>query len=251
MLPSSPLPARGAPASAPPGATAVVDEQGLDATVASVAASRERWANTSVAERVGLLERVIADTLAAAPDWIADACRAKGIAPGTPAVGEEWINLAIAVGNARPLRDSLRDIGRDGRPKLPGPLTAGPGARVVAPVFSPNAYDRMLYPGTRAEVWMPPGRTAGEVTSQQAWAYREPRPDPVVELVLGAGKVSSIAPRDLSKRASPLGWPRRPRGTTSRSAGQDCRFSDETSGRALYVQLTTPVFRTNSLPTPG
>ena len=166
-------------------------------TVASVAASRERWANTSVAERVGLLERVIADTLAAAPDWIADACRAKDIAPGTPAVGEEWINLAIAIRNARLLRDSLRDIGRDGRPKLPGPLTAGPGGRVVAPVFPPNAYDRILYPGTRAEVWMPPGRTAAEVTRQQAWAYREPRPDPVVELALGAGNVSSIAPRDL------------------------------------------------------
>ena len=197
VLPSSPLPVRGASASAPAGATAVVDEAGLGAAVASVAASRERWANTSVAERIGLLERVIADTLAAAPDWIADACRAKDIAPGTPAVGEEWINLAIAVRNARLLRDSLRDIGRDGRPRLPGPLTAGPGGRVVAPVFPLNGYDRMLYPGTRAEVWMPPGRTAGEVTSQQAWAYREPRPEPVVELVLGAGNVSSIAPRDL------------------------------------------------------
>jgi acyl-CoA reductase-like NAD-dependent aldehyde dehydrogenase len=197
VLPSSPLPARGASASAPPGATAVVDVEGLDAAVASVAASRERWANTSVGERVGLLERVIADTLAAAPDWIADACRAKGIAPGTPAVGEEWINLAIAVRNARLLRDSLRDIARDGRPRLPGPLAAGPGGRVVAPVFPPSVYDRVLYPGTRAEVWLPPGRSAAEVTGQQAWAYREPRPDPVVELVLGAGNVSSIAPRDL------------------------------------------------------
>ena len=102
VLPSALLPTRGAPASVPPPATAVVDRECLDAAVASVAASRERWANTSVGERVGLLERVITDTLAAAPDWIADACRHKGIAPGTPAVGEEWINLAIAVRNARP-----------------------------------------------------------------------------------------------------------------------------------------------------
>jgi len=55
----------------------------------------------------------------------------------------------------------------------------------------------MLYPGTRAEVWLPPGRSAAEVRGQQAWAYREPRLDPVVELALGAGNVSSIAPRDL------------------------------------------------------
>ena len=197
MLPSSPLPVRGAPASAPPGASAVVDEAGLAAAVETVAASRERWANTSVAERIGLLERVIADTLAAAADWVADACRAKGIAPGTPAVGEEWHNLAIVVGNARLLRESLRDIGRGGRPRLPGPLASGPGGRVVAPVFPPSAYDRMLFPGTRAEVWMAPGRTASEVRSQQAWAYREPRLEAVVELVLGAGNVSSIVPRDL------------------------------------------------------
>ena len=160
-------------------------------------ASRERWASTSVAERIGLLDRVIADTLAAAPDWVADACRAKGIAPGTPAVGEEWINLAIVVRNARLLRESLRDIGRDGRPRLPGPLGSGPEGRVVAPVFPAGVYDRMLFPATTGEIWLPPGRTAGEVSGQQAWAYREPRPEPVVELVLGAGNVSSIAPRDL------------------------------------------------------
>jgi acyl-CoA reductase-like NAD-dependent aldehyde dehydrogenase len=196
-LPSSPLPARGAPASAPPSAAGVVDEEGLGEAVATVAASRERWASTSVAERIGLLERVIADTLAAAPEWIGDVCRAQGIEPGTSAVGEEWGQLAIVVRNARLLRESLRDIGRDGRPKLPGALASGPGGRVVAPVFPAGAYDRMLFPGTRAGVWMPPGRTAGEVSGQQAWAYREPRPEPVVELVLGAGNFSSIAPRDL------------------------------------------------------
>jgi acyl-CoA reductase-like NAD-dependent aldehyde dehydrogenase len=196
-VPPSQLPARGAPASAPPSATAVVDREGLGEAVGAVAASRERWANTSVAERIGLLERVITDALAAAPDWIADACRAKGIEPGTPAVGEEWIHLAMVVRNARLLRESLRDIARDGRPKLPGPLGSGPGNRVVAPVFPPSAYDRAPFPGTSAEVWLPPGRTAAEVRGQQAWAYREPRPEPVVELVLGAGNVSSIAPRDV------------------------------------------------------
>ena len=196
-MPPSRLLARGASASAPPAATAVVDREGLGEAVATVAASRKRWANTSVAARIGLLDRVITDTLAAAPDWVADACRAKRIEPGTPAVGEEWHHLAIVVRNARLLRDSLRDIARDGRPKLPGALASGPGGRVIAPVFPPSVYDRMLFPATTGEIWMPPGRTAAEVWGQQAWAYREPRPDPVVELVLGAGNVSSIAPRDL------------------------------------------------------
>jgi aldehyde dehydrogenase (NAD(P)+) len=150
-LPPSPLPARGAAAFAPPSAAAVVDEEGLGEAVAAVAANRERSANTSVAERIGLLERVIADTLAAAPEWIADAGRAKGIATGTPAVGEEWVQLAFVVRNARLLRDSLRDIARDGRRKLPGPLASGPEGRVVAPVFPGSVYDydRMVFLGTR------------------------------------------------------------------------------------------------------
>src|SRR5438552_1663899 len=76
---------RGAPASAPPRPDAIVDRQGLDETVGSVHAARERWARTSVPE---------------------------GLA-------------------------------------------------------------------------------------SQAWAYQEPRPEPVVELVLGAGNIASLAPRDV------------------------------------------------------
>jgi hypothetical protein len=162
-----------------------------------VGESRERWAQTTAGERVVLLERVIADLLATADVWIADACRAKGIAPGSPPAGEEWQNLGLVVRNARLLRNSLRDIEREGRPRLPSGPSDGPDRRVVVPVFPPDGYDRALYPATRAEVWMPPGRSAEEVLAQQGWAYREPRPSPVVELVLGAGNVSSMAPRDV------------------------------------------------------
>jgi hypothetical protein len=101
------------------------------------------------------------------------------------------------VRNARLLRNSLRDIEREGRPRLPGAPSPGPDGRVVVPVFPPDRYDRALFPATRAEVWMLPGRSAEEVLAQQAWAYRELRPEPVVELVLGAGNVSSLAPRDV------------------------------------------------------
>ena len=140
---------------------------------------------------------MIADTLAAAPDWIADACRAKGIAPGTPPVGEEWIHLAIVVRNApvvarQPARHRARSAS-----EATGRARSGPEERVVAPVFPASPYDRMLFPGTRAEVWMPPGRTARR--GERAAGVGVPRaaPEPVVELVLGAGNVSSIAPRDL------------------------------------------------------
>src|SRR2546421_441596 len=86
---------------------------------------------------------------------------------------------------------------REGRPQLPSPLTAGADGRVIARVFPVSVYDRLLSPGITGEVWMPPGRSADEVLASQAWAYQEPRPEPVVELVLGAGNIASLAPRDV------------------------------------------------------
>jgi acyl-CoA reductase-like NAD-dependent aldehyde dehydrogenase len=190
--------ARGAPASAPPDPTATFDRQALDDAVAAVDAGRERWARTSVGDRVALLGQIIDDTLAAAADWVADAARAKGIPAGTPAVGEEWHSgPALVARTARLLSDSLSDIARDGRPRLPGALRSGPGGRVLAPVFPANVYDRMLYPSTTGEIWMPPGRSEDEVLAEQAWAYHDPRPEPIVDLVLGAGNIASLAPRDV------------------------------------------------------
>ena len=189
---------RGAPASAPPSPTAVVDEQALDAVVGGVHANKERWARTSVSERIALLERVIEDTAAAGAAWVEEAARQKGIPAGTPAVGEEWQGgPALVARMARLLRNSLRDIEKHGRPQLPGDLKTGPDRRVIAPVFPADIYDRILFPSTAIEMWMPPGRSADEVIAQQAWAYRGDGQAPVLELVLGAGNVASLAPRDV------------------------------------------------------
>jgi acyl-CoA reductase-like NAD-dependent aldehyde dehydrogenase len=189
---------RGAPASAPPSPTAVVNEQALDSVVGAVHANRERWARTSVTERIALLERVIDDTMAAGEAWVDEAARQKGIPAGTAAVGEEWHSgPALVARMARLLRNSLRDIEKHGRPQLPGDLKTGPGGRVIAPVFPNDIYDRLLFPSSSGEVWMPPGRSADEVLAAQAWAYRGDGQPPVVELVLGAGNIASLAPRDV------------------------------------------------------
>ena len=189
---------RGAPASAPPRPDSVVDKAAFDAALATVADGRERWARTGPAERAALLDRVIADTMAAAEDWVGDAIRAKGIPAGTPAVGEEWHSgPALVARMARLLRDSLLDIDRQGRPKLPGDLKTGADGRVIAPAFPSGGYDRILYPSTSGEIWMPPGRSAQEVLDQQAWSYRPGGPAPVLELVLGAGNIACLAPRDV------------------------------------------------------
>ena len=102
----------------------------LDAAVADVAAHAASWAATGPASRAGLLDRVLQDTRAAAEGWLAEACRAKGLDPGSSEAGEELLaGIVTVVRMARLLRDSLRQIARTGRPGHPGPVTVAADGR--------------------------------------------------------------------------------------------------------------------------
>lgn len=188
--------ARGSAPAAQP-AAGPTDVDALDRAVEDVAGRARWWAGTRPADRAALLDRVLADTVAAAEDWLDDACRAKGLGRRTPAAGEELLSGVLPfVRLARLLRDSLLDIERTGRPRFPGPVRPAPGDRLAFGVFPADGYDRLLYQGYRAEVWMPPGRSRAEVEAGQAAAYRDPAAAEGVAVVLGAGNVASLGPRD-------------------------------------------------------
>jgi aldehyde dehydrogenase (NAD(P)+) len=72
-----------------------------------------------------------------------------------------------------------------------------PDGQLVVEVFPQSAYDKLLLSGIRAEVWMEPGVTAGNLQQNMAAFYRRKDPEGVVSLVLGAGNVASIAPLDV------------------------------------------------------
>lgn len=192
---SGPVTRGAAPAGqAPVGPT---DTAALDRAVDEVAARAGWWAGTGPAARAALLERVLADTVAAAEGWLDDACAAKGLERQSPAAGEELLSGVLPfVRLARLLRRSLLDIERTGRPRYPGPVRPAPGDRLSFGVFPTDSYDRLLYPGYRAEVWMPPGVSRAELEAGQASAYRDPVAAQGVAVVLGAGNVASLGPRD-------------------------------------------------------
>lgn len=169
----------------------------LDVAVSEVAAHVSSWAATGPGSRASLLDWVLRDTRAAADGWLADACRAKGLRPGSPEAGEElFAGIVTFVRMARLLRDSIREIGRNGRPRYPGPATEAADGRVRVGVFPSSPYDRVLFAQTSAEVWMEPGVSRADVDAGQAWAYRDPERAKGLSLVLGAGNVASLAPRD-------------------------------------------------------
>lgn len=170
----------------------------LDAALERVAANATAWAQVSARERARLLERVVVDTLSVAEEWNDAACAAKGLDPQGPDGGEELFSgVGTFVRMAQALRQSMLDIAASGRPRYPGPVHHRPGERIAIQVMPATVFDRILYAGVTAEVWMEPGVTEDEVRATQAASYREPLAAAGVALVLGAGNVASLGPRDV------------------------------------------------------
>jgi hypothetical protein len=178
-----------------------LDTQALDAVVNEVADHSTAWAKTDAAARADVLEEVITDTMAAADDWLAAACAAKGLTPGTTEAGEElFTGIGTFVRMARLLRDALRDIAKDGKPSFAGPVRQAPDGRLRVQVFPDGAFDRLTFPQTTAEIYMQPGVTRDTLVAEQAAAYTDPMAHAGTALVLAAGNVASLGPRDaLSK----------------------------------------------------
>lgn len=170
----------------------------IDAALGRLATKAEWWAGTSVEERIGLLERVMADTRDAAEEWVRDACAHKGISFDEQVAGEEWfVGPVLTIRLARLLRDSLIDISRSGVPSPPGPVTQREDGRTIVGVFPTSPLEKVLYAGVTAEQWMEPGVTPENLTAHQAAGYSPwETPQPGVLALLGAGNVAGIAPMD-------------------------------------------------------
>jgi hypothetical protein len=169
----------------------------LDMAVEEVRAHAGEWAAQSLADRIALVDQLRRDVVRVAERWVALSVEAKEIAPATPPEGEEWLTGPyLMLRNLRQLQRSLADIARYGHPRIPGAVTAHAHGQVMARVFPGDVWDRLLFRGFSADVWMQPGVTVADLPSSRALAYREPDGGGVVALVLGAGNISSIPPLD-------------------------------------------------------
>ncbi len=175
-----------------------LDTAALDGIVNDVADRAPSWAGTDASTRADLLQQVIADTMASEDEWLAAACEAKGLAPGSSEAGEElFAGVGTFVRMARLLRDALRDIAKDGKPAFAGPVREASGGRLRVQVFPASAFDRITFPQTTAEIWMQPGVTRDALVAGQAAAYADPVAHAGTALVLAAGNVASLGPRDV------------------------------------------------------
>ncbi len=175
----------------------VVDSSSLDVTLSTVHHSATSWHKLAIADRVAILNEILVDTVAISREWTLAACEHKGLDPDAPEYGEElFAGVGTFVRLVRTFRDSLHDLDKSGRPHYPGPLKRHSNDRISVGVAPANLFDRILYLGMSAEVWMQPGVDEQQVQEGQAMAYKPGGSTPGVCLVLGAGNVASLAPRD-------------------------------------------------------
>jgi acyl-CoA reductase-like NAD-dependent aldehyde dehydrogenase len=172
-------------------------QRDLDAAVATLRSRAGAWTATGIDPRLALLEELVRDTLAAAPEWTTHAAAAKGIRRDSQLMGEDWVSGPIPIlRNLQLLARTLREIRDTGRPQPPA-LEVSPSGQVVAKVFPADWMDKLLFTDFTGEVRLQPDVTLDEAQAEMGRIYREGHVStPEVVLVLGAGNVSSIGPMD-------------------------------------------------------
>ena len=172
------------------------------AALTALDAAKDQWAQTTVAERLTILQEIKDALVQVAPGWVAAATRAKQLPADSPLQGEEWLSGPYALmGACNGLMQTLSEM--DGKAFLDGlpkrKLVTGQTAVKVTPH---SIWDRLLLSGVKAEIWMQPGVTEENLPAHAATLYDSPRADRKgkVSLVLGAGNIAAIAPLDAFQK---------------------------------------------------
>jgi hypothetical protein len=187
MPPPAPLAPEAVPAHLP-------QQAELETAVAELRARRAAWMAVSPLDRLRLVRELRRDVARVADRWALAVVKAQGLGPNEAA--EAWLTGPyLTLRQLRFFGRSLRGIARHGVPGIPGGIVTLADGRVSARVVPFDRFDRMMYRGVTADVWMQPGVTREELPLTQAIAYREPDAGGVC-LVLGGGNISSIGPLD-------------------------------------------------------
>lgn len=174
------------------------DQTSLDRAIIELGAGSEQWAATTLVARADLLARTAASVAVEAERWVAAAAFAKGLAPSSPLIGEEWLTGPYGVLTAlTALGRTLRTLAAGRNPLAGRRLGRAPGGRVTVAVLPHNAYDGLLLHGFTASAWLEPGITPAQARAQVGLGQLTPTAPGGVGLVLGAGNISSIAPLDV------------------------------------------------------
>ena len=173
-----------------------------DAALAGLREHKTTWARLPVKDKIQYLIEIRDLALTHAQRWADAEAAAKQLKRGSPLVGAEaWIGGSYAV--VAWLTASLQTLQalETGGDVLEHVKTRRSiDGKLIARVLPVDTYERLLFNGVTADVWMQEGVTEQNLRDNIASFYREDDPDGVVALVLGAGNVSAIVPLDILDR---------------------------------------------------
>nr|WP_246301219.1 aldehyde dehydrogenase family protein [Microbacterium immunditiarum] len=156
------------------------------------------WAHVTLDQRARLMKALHTTVSAVAEEWADTASTSKGVEPGHPLRGEEWLSGPYAVLVAIDAYRATLEKLASGLSPLDGIKTdAAPGGRLRAHVFPQSPVDGLLLSGYTGEVWFEPGVTDDEARRAAGLAQLEPTASGGIGLVLGAGNVTSIPVLDV------------------------------------------------------
>jgi acyl-CoA reductase-like NAD-dependent aldehyde dehydrogenase len=175
----------------------------LDSELAKLAGNRELWVKVPIVERIAILAEIKECLMPVAQAWAETAARKKGIADGSPLVGEEWTSGPYTVMNyCNQMMLTLSKVA--GKHHLDGiRLRELSNKQLVARAVPNSIWDELLLSGVKVDVWMEPGVTKNNLAQNSANTYD---PQSLVHkkgklaLVLGAGNIASIAPLDVFQK---------------------------------------------------
>jgi aldehyde dehydrogenase (NAD(P)+) len=182
-----------------------MDTNQLDQTIKVLQDHKNEWACLPIPEKLTLLETIRQRLALKSEAWVEASVLGKKMRLGSPEEGEEWTGgpwtLAVGING---YMDTLRALSA-GQILKPKEIYTRTDGRVAARVFPNTILDKILMNGITAEVWMQPGVTEANLEEKMAAFYRQKNPEGRVALVLGAGNVAGIPPRDTLYRLFGLG----------------------------------------------
>ncbi len=170
--------------------------------VSDLEGHKDAWARTTVAERMKVVQAMKNALMTVAEDWALTAARHKLIPEGSPLVGEEWISGPYAVMAAlNGLMTTFSQIEGKAFVDLL-PMRRVVTGQTAIQVMPHNLWERLLFSGVKAEIWMKEGISENAIKAHAAVAYDVPIAERKgkVALVLGAGNINSIPPLDVFQK---------------------------------------------------
>ena len=178
--------------------TAVSGRDGFQTALDELSAAAPGWAQSTAADRLAVLAELRSALVPLTARWAETASRIKQIPPGSRFEGEEWLSGPLAMLTAYDgFADTLQRL--PGKAFLRGLRSRTlPSGQLALRVLPRTLWDRLLYSGITAEVWMQPGVSRANLATHAAAAWDIPPAarQAGVALVLGAGNITSIAPLD-------------------------------------------------------